>query len=133
MRNKIIRLMTLSLAVVALVSMIPAMANARNLFNGPQTKLIAVATGATLNAGTQMITGECYVESITISGVGTSAGDYALVYDYTNATAAYLKAEPSVGTAKDTNSIPLGGAYFANGVFADSNSDNVILTISYYQ
>lgn len=93
-------------------------------------KKIASSTGATLNAGTALVTGACYVASISISGL-TTAGDYVIIYDALSATGT-PKFEISAGTAKDTNNIVIpGGAIFATGVFADSNADVVFCSIAY--
>lgn len=92
---------------------------------------ITSSTGLTLNTGTALYTGAARVKSITVGGVGTSAGDYVLIYDNTSATGTPVF-EASVGTAKDTNHIVIpGGADFSTGIFADSNSDNVHVAVSY--
>lgn len=94
-------------------------------------KQVASSTGGTLLNGTALVSGACYVYSITISGPGTAAGDYVLIYDAASATGT-PKFEASVGTAKDTNDISIpGGAIFSTGVFADANSTMVHCAVVY--
>ena len=88
------------------------------------------ADGAALNTGTALVSGAAYVQSITMSGFSTTAGDYVLIYDDTAATGE-PDFEITVGTAKETVTIPCYGAYFSTGVFADSNSDAVFCAITY--
>jgi len=93
-------------------------------------KQIASSTGLTLNTGVALVTGACYVASISMSGI-TTAGDYVLIYDALSATGT-PKFEISAGTAKDTTNIVIpGGAIFATGVFADSNANVVFCSIAY--
>lgn len=94
-------------------------------------KTIAQATGGTLNTGTALVGSACRVSNIIVSGPTTAAGNYVLIYDAASA-AGTAKFDISVGTAKGTTPIVIpGGATFSTGVFADSNSDNVHLTITY--
>lgn len=94
-------------------------------------KQLASSTGSTLNTGTGLVTGACYVYSITISGPGTTALDNVLIYDALTATGT-PKFEASIGTAGETLTISIpGGVKFATGVFADSNSDLVHCAVVY--
>ena len=96
-----------------------------------KSSTISASTGGTLNTGTALYTGACRVKSVTVSGFGTAAGDYVLIYDAASATGT-AKIEVTVGTAKDTNTIVIpGGADFSTGIFADSNSNNVHVSVSY--
>ena len=102
-----------------------------NVYTRSGSATVVSSTGATLNTGTAIVGAACNVESITIGGVGTAAGDYVLIYDAASATGT-PKFEISVGTAKDTRTIDVKGGAFATSVFADSNSDNVFLSVVYH-
>jgi hypothetical protein len=92
---------------------------------------ITSSTGGTLNTGALLYTGAARVKSVTCSGFGTAAGDYVLIYDALTATGT-AKLECTNGTAKGTTVIALpNGASFATGIFADSNSDNVHVAVTY--
>jgi hypothetical protein len=101
----------------------------------------SIATNLTVSSATSpgdsqlLVTGACRVDSITISGTATSAGDYALIYDAATTPAATVvaKFEPSVGTAKDTRTIDTKGAIFSNGIWCDANSNSVLITVVYSQ
>lgn len=95
------------------------------------SSVISASTGATLNAGYALYSGASRISSVTCSGFGTSAGDYVLIYDDASATGTPV-IECTVGTAKDTNSIVIpGGADLTTGIFADSNSNAVHVSVSY--
>lgn len=130
MRNKFI-ILVIAIAVLVMLAM-PGPVFAKSLFYAENPSTLVVATGSTLNSGTQMVTGHCRVQSITIGGTGTTAGDYALVYDNTSATGTPIF-EISVGTAKDTRQLVFRAAQFVTGIFVDSNSDSVTVTIEYTQ
>ena len=102
-----------------------------NVYTRSGSATVVSSTGATLNTGTAIVGAACNVESITISGVGTSAGDYVLIYDALTATGT-PKFEITAATAKETLTIPTYGAAFATSVFADSNADNVFLSVVYH-
>lgn len=91
---------------------------------------VVSSTGATLNAGTALITGAANIESITISGVDTAAGDYVLLYDALSATGT-PNWEATAGTAKGTYTIDPKGAAVTTGLFADSNANTVHISVSY--
>ena len=92
---------------------------------------ISASTGAELNTGVALYSGAARVKSVTVSGFGTSAGDYVLIYDALSATGT-PKLEATVGTAKDTNNIVIpGGADFSTGIFADSNANTVHVAVTY--
>ena len=102
-----------------------------NVYTRSGTATVVSSTGTTLSTGTALVTGAADVETITISGPATAAGDYILVYDALTATGT-PKFEISVGTAKDTNSIPAAGAHFSTGVFAVSNATPVFVSVVYH-
>lgn len=134
---KRLKLLILVLALCLISLPLPVFAE-KDLFYAANPTTIHTATGGELYTmasgyGHQMMSGAGYVKSITISGIDTAAGDYAMIYDYTSANATYLKFEPSVGTAKETVTIQLNGAFFENGLFATANTSKVILTVEYYQ
>ena len=91
---------------------------------------VVSSTGITLNSGTALITGEANIESITVSGFGTAAGDYVLLYDALSATGT-PKWEATAGTAKGTYTIDTKGAAVTTGLFADSNADQIHVSVSY--
>lgn len=91
---------------------------------------VVSSTGVTLNTGTALITGAANIESITISGTGTAAGDYVLLYDALSASGT-PKWEITAGTAKSTVTIDTKGAAITTGLFADSNTDLVHISVSY--
>lgn len=92
---------------------------------------ISSSTGSTLNTGTALYTGACRVKSVTVSGYGTAAGDYVLIYDAASATGTPVF-EATVGTAKETVTIAIpGGVNFTTGIFADSNSNMVHAAVAY--
>lgn len=94
-------------------------------------KTITSSTGKTLNDGVALVSAAARVSTVTISGPATAAGDYILIYDAASATGT-PKIEIAVGTAKDTRTIVIpGGATFSTGVFADSNSDAVFVSVTY--
>ena len=94
-------------------------------------KTISGQTGKPLNDGVAITSGASRLATVTISGPDTSAGDYILIYDAASATGT-PKIEITVGTAKETVSIEIpGGAAFATGIFADSNSNFVFGTFTY--
>ena len=94
-------------------------------------KQVTSDTGGDFTAGAAMVTGECYVYNISLSGIATSAGDYVLIYDALSATGT-PKFEVTVGTAKDTNQISIpGGAKFSTGVFGVSNAAAVFCSVVY--
>lgn len=92
----------------------------------------AVATGATLDSGTAMVSTACRVSGILYGGTSATAGDYVLIYDAASATGTPVF-DVSVGTAKSTVPVIIpGGVKFSTGVFADSNdSSGTALTILY--
>ena len=94
-----------------------------------QESTVVSSTGATLTAGTALITGAANIQSITLSGQG-SAGDYCLIYDALSASGT-PKWEISAGTAKNTVTIDAKGGAITTGLFADSNADTVHLSVSY--
>lgn len=94
-----------------------------------QQGTVVSSTGATLNTGTQLITGAANIQSISLSGQG-SAGDYCILYDNTSATGTPVW-EISAGTAKNTVYIDAKGGAVTNGIFADSNADTVFLSVIY--
>ena len=97
----------------------------------PQT--LVSSTGTTLNNGTQLVSGAARVSSLTVSGIGTSAGDYVLIYDNTSATGTPAL-EIVLGTAKETVTVQVpGGMQFSTGVYADANSTNVFIAAAYNQ
>jgi hypothetical protein len=96
-----------------------------------KSKTITSSTGVTLNTGQIFYTGACRVNSVVVGGVGTSAGDYVLIYDALTATGTPVL-EVSVGTAKDTVQVNIpGGADFATGIFVDSNAAAVHCAVAY--
>lgn len=94
-------------------------------------KQVTSSTGGTLNAGVALVSSECYLYSIALSGPATAAGDYVLIYDAASATGT-PKFEISVGTAKDTTLISIpGGAKFSTGIFAVSNGIAPFVSVVY--
>jgi hypothetical protein len=94
-------------------------------------KTVAASTGGTLNTGTALVGSACRVYSITCSGFSTAAGGYVLIYDAAAASGTPVF-ECTAGTAKETVNISVpGGAIFSTGVFADSNTDNSHISITY--
>lgn len=104
--------------LVAMAFLFSVPAFAQSLFYAENPSSIAQASGETLDAGTALVTGRCYVQSITISQAST-VGDYLLLYDATSATGT-AKYDISVGVAKETIHLPLHEAEFGTGVFADA-------------
>jgi hypothetical protein len=88
---------------------------ARSLFYADNPSSIAVASGATLNTGTALVTGACNVQSITVSQAVT-AGDYLLIYDAASATGT-PKYDIEMGTS-ETKHLVFNDAEFGTGVFA---------------
>lgn len=130
MRKKFILLLVMIMALA--IFMAPASFAQRSLFKATDPSTVVAATGSTLNTGTQLVTGQCNLQSITVSGFDTTAGDYVLIYDGTDATGT-AKFDVTIGTAKGTVSIPLHDTEFGTGVFAASNSDTVHISIEYTQ
>jgi len=95
-------------------------------------KQIVSVTGKTLNDGAAaLVSGECYISGIIVSGTSVTAGDYVLIYDALTVTGT-AKFDISVGTAKNTIPISIpGGVKFATGVSADSSADAIHLTLIY--
>ena len=92
---------------------------------------VAFAEGATLNAGTALVSAACRVSSITFGGPVVAAGSYVLIYDAITATGTQ-KFDISIGTTKGVQTIVIpGGVAFATGVFADSNASDAGITITY--
>lgn len=114
MRKKFILLIIAALVMCLFSS--PAFA-AKSMFYADNPSSVAVASGATLNTGTALVTGQCNVQSITVSGLAT-AKEYVLVYDAITATGT-AKYDITVGTAYDTVHLPLHDAEFGTGVFVD--------------
>lgn len=109
----------------------PAFAD-KSLFYADNPSSVATAYGATLDAGTQLITGQCNLQSITVSGATMLAGSYVNLYDGTDATGTH-KFDITVGTAYNTITIPLHDAEFGTGVFANSSNNNVFISVEYTQ
>lgn len=96
-----------------------------------KSKAISAVTGATLLAGSNVYAGACRVNTVTMSGASSAAGDYLLVYDALTATGT-PKIEISLGTAKDTKEVVIpGGADFSTGIFVVSNSAGPHASITY--
>jgi hypothetical protein len=95
-------------------------------------KQIASVTGLDLSGGkAALVSGECYISGIVVSGPAAAAGDYVLIYDALTVTGT-AKFDVSIGTAKNTIPISIpGGAKFTTGVSAQSNSTAVHLTVIY--
>ncbi len=130
MRKKFILLVAL-LALVLLLGM-PGAAQARSLFYADNPSQLAVSSGVTLQTGAQVVTGQCNVQSIIVSGANSVALDYVLVYDGTDATGT-AKIDISVGTAGETVTIDLNDAEFGTGVFATANDSDMHITVAYTQ
>lgn len=105
---------------------------AKSLFYADNASSLAVASGATLNTGTAMVSSQCNVQSITLSGASSTALDYVEIYDAASATGT-PKFDVSVGTAGETVQIVLNDAEFGTGIFADANASNFVLTVEYTQ
>lgn len=133
MRKKFIFLVMA--VVIALMLAMPGPVFARSLFYADNPSTLVARGGLSTASDTlkKMVVGQCNVQTITISGDGSSAGDYVLIYDDDEADAANLKFEISVGVAEDTTSISLNDAEFGTGIFAVANSDLLFLTIGYTQ
>ena len=101
-----------------------------NLATRSGTSTVISSTGVTLNTGVALITGSKNIQAIEISGPLTSAGDYVLLYDALTATGTPVF-ELSVGTAKDTRGINCFGAKVTTGLFADSNDNDVFVSVVY--
>lgn len=107
---------------------------ARSLFYADNPSTVARASGDTLIDGTLLVTGQCNVQSITISQADT-ANDYVLVYDALTATGT-PKFDLSCGTARETIQLLLNDAEFTTGVFVDgtvSGSHSLDVSIEYTQ
>lgn len=125
------RLLVMILAVLVLFLLaIPA--QAKSLFYAANPSSIAVSSGATLNTGVALVTGQSNVQSVTVSGADSTALDYVLIYDAASATGT-PKLDISIGTAGETVTITLNDASFGTGVFADANSDNMHISVEYTQ
>ena len=102
-----------------------------NVYTRSGTSTVVSSTGDTLKAGTLLVTGAANIETITISGPATAAGDYILIYDALTATGT-PKFEITTGKAKNTITIDAKGASFSTGVFADSNAAEVFGSVVYH-
>jgi len=105
-------------------------ASAKSLFYADNPSQSAQATGLTLNTGTQMITGQCNLQSITVTNA--VAGGYVLFYDNTSATGT-PKYDIAVGTANSSVTLRLNHTEIATGIFADANNSTSFVTIEYTQ
>jgi len=117
-------------ASIVLLSAMPAFA--QSLFYADNPSSIATAQGGTLEQGTAMVTGQANVQSITVSGASSVAGDTILIYDATSATGT-PKFDITVGTAKETIVLKLNDAEFGTGLFADANTPGLHISVEYTQ
>ncbi len=120
--------------MMMLVFASPAFAQ-KSLFYAANPTQLASAGGlssTSLPAHRTMITGQGNLWGVTASGDGTSAGDFALIYDDTDASGTPIL-EISIGTAEDTEQILLNGANFGTGIFVEANNDLVHITLEYVQ
>ena len=101
-----------------------------NLYTRSGTATVTSSTGATLLAGTALITGTGNIQAIVVSGPAAAAGDYALFYDALTATGT-PKWDIPIGTAKNTIYIDGKGAALATGLFAQSSDNDVFVTVVY--
>jgi|24BtaG_2_1085350.scaffolds.fasta_scaffold07067_2 hypothetical protein len=96
---------------------------AQSLFYADNPSSIATASGSQISAGNQLITGQCNLQSITVSGPHTTALDYLLLYDNTSATGT-PKWDISIGTAGDTVFLKLNDSEIATGLYVDAPGYN---------
>jgi len=130
MRKKFIFLV-IFVAVLIMLGM-PGPVFAKDLFFADNPSQLAVAEGATLIAGEQIVTGQCNVQSITFGGPLATATSYVKVYDGTDATGT-PKFDIAVGVAATITHINLNDAEFGTGIFVQSNISQVAVTIAYTQ
>ncbi len=108
---------------------------AADLFYARDESSSAVASGATLNTGTALVTGSCFGRTLIVSQnyAATTTDDYLLIYDNTSATGT-PKLDISFGVSRETVIVPLEDMQFGTGVFADAvetiNSMHVTLIYS---
>ena len=106
---------------------------AGSLFYADNPSELASAGGLTSgSSNAQLVTGQCNVQSITVSGIATTADDYVLIYDGTDATGD-VKVEVTIPTASETVSIPFSEAVFGTGVYAVANNHLLFVTVGYTQ
>ena len=82
--------------------------------------------------GDQLVyTGACTVYSTMIYGLsGSSAKDYALVYDALTATGSAVF-DISIGVSGDTNQLRFNGVPFSTGIYVDVIDDGVHVWVEY--
>lgn len=119
------------LILVALLIVCPQVF-AKSIYYADNPSSVAVASGTTLNTGTQLITGQCNLQSIILGGPNVVAGDYVLLYDNTSATGT-PKLDVAVGVNASTISIPLHETEFGTGVFANASSSGMHISVEYTQ
>ena len=86
-------------------------------------------TGFSVSADTQIYTGACWVQSITITG--ESAGDWVAIYDDTSATVANLKFDPRIAANTSSFTLDAAGAPFSTGIYANVLDNQVFATVVY--
>ena len=103
---------------------------ATNLFYSRDAALKSSASGATLGAGTALVTGRCFGK--TLIATSDTASAYLLIYDATSATGTPI--DVPLGSANTTTVVDLKDLEFGTGVFAKAvdtgNATNVTLTYS---
>jgi len=83
---------------------------------------VGKSKAVTLQTGDGLIyTGACNIQTLVFSGV--TEADYVQVYDALTATGT-PKFDIKMGTASNTIVLPLGGAPFATGIYADTSAVN---------
>ena len=130
MRKRFILLATIVLALYLFC--MPSTVFAKSLFYADNPSSLAVGSLSVLNSGKVLVTGQCNVQTLTVGGYTSAAGDYVIIYDGINATGTQ-KFDISIGTAKTTIHINLNDAEFSTGVYADSSADTLTLTVGYTQ